>query len=390
MSGRLIQQTWCLKVSKSRTECSQVADVPAQSGTRLKLTIHGAVQGVGFRPFIHRLANELHLQGWVSNSPRGVDIEVEGQPELLENFLVRLESEKPPHSFIQSLETSWLDAAGYAGFNIRASEVNGQKTAFIIPDIATCPDCLREIFDRSNRRYRYPFTNCTNCGPRFTIIERLPYDRPNTSMKLFRMCAACQAEYGDPGDRRFNAQPNACAACGPHLEIWDASGKMVLRGDETIAAAAGAIARGQIVAVKGIGGFHLMADARNEEAVQRLRDRKHREEKPLALMFPSAQSAAEACEISRLEERLLRSSEAPIVLLRRAAKCKSEVADSIALANPYLGVMLPSSPLHHLLMAELGFPIVATSGNLSDEPICTDEHEAIRRDDLGWGVLPCD
>lgn len=337
------------------------------------------MQGVGFRPFVHRLADDLHLNGWVSNSTTGVDIEVEGKRGQLENFLLRLEAEKPPHSFFQSLETSWLDAAGYAQFEIRASAVNGQKSALILPDIATCPDCLREIFDPSNRRYRYPFTNCTHCGPRFSIIERLPYDRPNTSMKRFQMCVACQAEYDNPTDRRFHAQPNACPACGPHLELWNVSAEIVHRDFDAITATAYAVAHGQIVAVKGIGGFHLIADARNEEAVGRLRQRKHREEKPLALMFPSIRNVRDACALSPLEERLLRSSEAPIVLLRRLEKSKSEIADAVAPGNPYLGIMLPYSPLHHLLLAELGFPVVATSGNLSDEPICTDQHEAVRR-----------
>jgi hydrogenase maturation protein HypF len=379
MSKRSIRRIWCLKASKSRNRRDWIGSATASSQARLKLVIHGAVQGVGFRPFVHRLAKELHLNGWVSNSEKGVDIEVEGHRELLENFLLRLETEKPPHSFIQSLETLWTDALGYVGFEIRVSTNNGKKTALVLPDIASCPECLREIFDPSNRRYRYPFTNCTHCGPRFSIIECLPYDRATTSMKSFSMCAACQAEYDEPGDRRFHAQPNACAACGPHLEIWDAAGKMIVRDFEAIVAGVDAILRGQIVAVKGIGGFHLMADARNEEAVQQLRERKRREEKPLAMMFPSLQSAKDACEISPLEERLLLSSEAPIVLLRRSEKIKSEVADSVAPGNPHLGVMLPYSPLHHLLMAKLGFPVVATSGNLSNEPICTDEHEAINR-----------
>ena len=188
--------------------------------TRLKLSIRGAVQGVGFRPFVFRLASELKLTGWVNNSPQGVFIEVEGPRAALEKFLLRLETEKPPRSFIQSLESSWLDAIGYKKFEIRKSETGGDKTALVLPDIATCPDCLREIFDPANRRHRYPFTNCTNCGPRFSIIESLPYDRANTSMKTFTMCPQCQAEYDDPRDRRFHAQPNACPVCGPRLEFW--------------------------------------------------------------------------------------------------------------------------------------------------------------------------
>jgi len=374
---------------------------------RLKLAVHGAVQGVGFRPFVFRLATGLQLAGWVNNSSQGVFIEVEGPRALLEKFLLRLEAEKPARSFIQSLEASWLDPAGYTGFEIRESETGGDKTALVMPDIATCPDCLREIFDPANRRYRYPFTNCTNCGPRFSIIESLPYDRTNTSMKSFTMCPQCQAEYDNPRDRRFHAQPNACLACGPQLELWPGSRvcenaespRSHERGYDALLAAARAIREGKIVAVKGLGGFHLMVDARNDQAVRLLRERKHREEKPFALMFPSLESVKAACEVSRLEERLLRSAESPIVLLRRmrlisptdeksqrmkTSEAKSvgtfhPLVEAIAPNNPYLGAMLPYTPLHHLLLAELGFPVVATSGNLSDEPICTDEHEALER-----------
>ncbi|MCU0783140.1 MAG: carbamoyltransferase HypF [Verrucomicrobia bacterium] len=376
---------------------------------RLRLVIRGAVQGIGFRPFVHRLATRLVLDGWVNNSAQGVFIEVEGPRHDLEQFLLRLEADRPPRSSIQSLESSWLDPVGYEQFEIRPSETGGDKTALVLPDIATCPDCLREIFDSKNRRHRYPFTNCTNCGPRFSIIESLPYDRANTSMKSFAMCPQCQAEYDDPRDRRFHAQPNACPVCGPQLEFWrsrareSADGRVGTadprsheRGYDALLAAVAAIRSGQIVAVKGIGGFHLMVDARNDEAVRRLRERKHREEKPLALMFPSLETVKAVCEVSPLEERLLRSPEAPIVLLRRIfptdEKCQrminSEIksvgtfhplANSVAPGNPTLGVMLPSNPLHHLLMAELGFPVVATSGNLSDEPICKDEREALER-----------
>lgn len=366
------------------------------SASRLRLVVRGAVQGVGFRPFVYRLANELGLPGWVNNSPQGVFIEVEGPRADLEQFLLRLETEKPHRSSIQSSEASWLDAVGYDGFEIRESELAGDKTALVLPDMATCPDCLREIFDPSNRRHRYPFTNCTNCGPRFSIIEALPYDRRHTSMKSFRMCPACQAEYDDPANRRFHAQPNACSVCGPQLAFWrsrrrEEAGNIdcqkgpprhlggYVREVEPLLAAAQAIRDRQIVAVKGIGGLHLMVDARNEAAVRRLRDRKHREEKPFALMFPTLESVKTACEVSPLEERLLCSPEAPIVLLRQLSTISSQLSTLIAPNNPNLGVMLPSNPLHHLLMAELGFPVVATSGNLSDEPICTDENEALER-----------
>ncbi len=346
---------------------------------RLKVAIRGAVQGVGFRPFVFRLATGLGLPGWVNNSAQGVFLEVEGPRLVLEQFLLRLESEKPPHSFIQSLEASWLDPIGFPDFQIRASDPGGDKTALVLPDIATCPDCLREIFDPGNRRYRYPFTNCTHCGPRFSIMDSLPYDRANTSMKSFTMCPQCQAEYDDPQDRRFHAQPNACPVCGPRIELWGPAGEAIFGGHQALRAAARAIRRGRIVAVKGLGGFHLIVAAHEESAVRRLRERKHREEKPFALMFPSLECVKTECDISPLEERLLRSPEAPVVLLKKIANRKSQIANEVAPGNPNLGVMLPSNPLHHLLLAELGFPVVATSGNLSDEPICTDEHEALQR-----------
>ncbi len=361
---------------------------------RLRLVVRGAVQGVGFRPFVYRLANGRGLTGWVNNSAQGVFIEVEGERADLEQFLLQLETEKPPRSCIQSCEAIWLDPVGYDGFEIRESEMAGDKTALVLPDIATCPDCLREIFDPANRRHGYPFTNCTNCGPRFSIIEALPYDRANTSMKSFRMCPACQAEYDDPIDRRFHAQPNACPVCGPRLELWPGNvgpasrieggpPRRLAHGNDALLAAAHVIRCGHIVAVKGIGGFQLLVDARNESAVRRLRERKHREEKPFALMFPTLESVKQVCEVSQLEERLLCSPEAPIVLLRRLPSSifhpPSSLCGSVAPNNPNLGVMLPSNPLHHLLMAELGFPVVATSGNLSDEPICTDEFEALER-----------
>jgi hydrogenase maturation protein HypF len=361
---------------------------PVAGKTRLKLAVRGAVQGVGFRPFVFRLAEELKLAGWVNNSPQGVFIEAEGPRAALEKFLIRLEAEKPARSFIQSLESSWLDATGFKQFEIRVSETGGGKTALVMPDIATCPDCLREIFDPKNRRHRYPFTNCTNCGPRFSIIASLPYDRANTSMRQFAMCPQCQTEYEDPRNRRFHAQPNACPVCGPRLELLECGDASplskrghvrALQNDDALLAAAKAIREGRIVAVKGLGGFHLMADAQNEKAVQLLRERKHREEKPFALMFPTLESVKAVCEVLPLEERLLRSPEAPIVLLKKHGNRQSAIGNSAASGNPNLGAMLPSNPLHHLLMAELGFPVVATSGNLSDEPICTDEREALER-----------
>jgi len=353
---------------------------------RVQITIRGAVQGVGFRPFVYRLAAEMGLPGWINNSSQGVFIEAEGSKPQLDSFLLRIEKEKPPRSFIQSLESSFRDPVGFSKFEIRHSDGAGVTTALVLPDIAACPDCLSDLFDPSNRRHLYPFTNCTNCGPRFTIIESLPYDRANTTMKTFGMCGACREEYENPLDRRFHAQPNACPVCGPHLELWDGTGHVQSRRHPALLEAAAAIRAGRIVAVKGLGGFHLMVDAGNERAVVRLRGRKHREEKPFALMHPSLEAIRADGQVSDLEERLLLSPESPIVLLHRSVAPhpsrltpNAGIAPSVAPGNPYLGIMLPYTPLHHLLMAELGSPVVATSGNNSDEPICTDEYEALDR-----------
>ena len=345
---------------------------------RARLVVRGAVQGVGFRPFVYRLAASAGLRGWVLNSAEGVFIEVEGERPAVDDFLVRLERERPPRAAVHSLETTFLDPAGYDGFEIRPSEEGGPATAVVMADIATCPACLADMADPANRRHRYPFTNCTNCGPRFSIIEALPYDRPATSMRAFEMCADCRREYEDPLDRRFHAQPNACPACGPRLALWDARGATVAVEDAALVAAAAAIRAGRVVAVKGLGGFHLVTLATDEAAVARLRARKHREEKPLALMYPSLEAACVHCEISPLEARLLASPEAPIVLLARRAP-GADVAPSVAPRSPSLGVMLPYTPLHHLLLAEVGAPVVATSGNRADEPISTDEREALVR-----------
>ena len=342
--------------------------------------IRGAVQGVGFRPFVYRLARELHLQGWVNNSSQGVFLEAEGDQATLASFLNRIRREHPPRAFIQSFEYVFLDPTDASDFVIRPSDPSGEKTALVIPDIALCDDCRNELFDPHNRRYRYPFINCTNCGPRFSIITGLPYDRPNTTMRGFTMCPACQREYDDPGDRRFHAQPNACAVCGPRIALWDAEGLSIGAGDEALALTVAALQEGKIVAVHGIGGFHLMAAAGNSNAIRRLRERKHREEKPFALMFPSLQTVRTACSVDEHEELILTSPEAPIVLLRRQGTAiPGFIAGDVAPHNPYLGAMLPYAPLHHLLLRDFGEPVVATSGNLSDEPICTDEHEALHR-----------
>src|SRR6266576_1926073 len=287
---------------------------------RARVIVRGAVQGVGFRPFVYRLATELQLRGWVVNSAQGVFIEVEGARDTLRQFLFQLEKEKPPRAVVHSLESSFLDPVGYGAFEIHETENRGEKTALILPDIATCADCLREIVDPTNRRFRYPFTNCTNCGPRFSIIEALPYDRVNTSMKKFAMCEECEREYHDPLDRRFHAQPNACPKCGPHLEFWSEDGQAIAMRDDALRIAANAVRAGQIVALKGLGGFQLIVDARNEAAVVRLRERKRREEKPFALMYPSLSAIRADCDISELEEPLLLSAESPIVLVGRSRR----------------------------------------------------------------------
>ena len=353
---------------------------------RLRVEIHGAVQGVGFRPYVYRLATELALAGWVINDTRGVFIEVEGDETALARFLERLSSEKPPRAIIHSIDSEWLDAIGYSRFEIRHSDEAGAKTVLVLPDIATCDDCLREVFDARERRARYPFTNCTNCGPRFSIIEALPYDRPNTTMRHFTMCPDCQREYDDPRNRRFHAQPNACPVCGPQVrlvsgfrfQVASAQAETLnLKPETVIAHTARLLTQGYIVAVKGLGGFLLMADARNAETLARLRERKPRRDKPFALMARDLAQARTLVEMDAQAEALLTSPEAPIVLLRR--KPDAPVAENVAPGNPYLGVMLPYTPLHHLLLREIDFPVVATSGNLSDEPICTDENEAVER-----------
>ena len=344
---------------------------------RLRLEVRGAVQGVGFRPFVFRLAEELELPGWVLNDARGVFVEVEGPRPALERFRERIVAERPQRAVVQSVEAAWLPAAGYRGFEIRHSDAGGAKTALVLPDLATCPDCLAEVLDPAGRRHGYPFTNCTNCGPRFTILRALPYDRPNTTMRGFILCPACRAEYQAPRDRRFHAQPIACPSCGPVLELWDAAGAALASRGEALTATARALADGLIVAVKGLGGFHLMCDARDGATVARLRERKHRLGKPLALMARDLDQARELCEVDDLAAAWLAAPEAPILLLprRRAAPVAREVAPG----NPCLGVMLPATPLHHLLLRECGFPVVATSGNLADEPICTNEYRAMHR-----------
>ncbi len=347
---------------------------------RLRLTIAGAVQGVGFRPFVFRLATTAGLTGWVTNTAHGVLLEVEGREGLLESFREAIERDKPSLSIITGIRDEWLEPAYHDGFEIRKS-LPGRPEAIVLPDIATCPKCLAEISDPSDRRYGYPFTNCTNCGPRYSIIRALPYDRISTTMATFEMCPDCLREYEDPADRRFHAQPNACPVCGPSLALWDTSGNILAEGREALLKVADAVRMGQIAAVKGLGGFHLIAPASSALAIEELRSRKRRRRKPFALMFPSMDSIRSHCQLSSSEEALLESPQSPIVLLRKKDPTEVTVRlpEIIAPGNPYLGVMLPYTPLHHLLMQELNAPVIATSGNISDEPICIDESEALER-----------
>jgi len=348
--------------------------------SRLRIAIQGAVQGVGFRPFIFRLSKELNLVGWVLNSSQGVFIEVEGCKTILDQFILRIQSEKPDPAYIQSFEASFLDCVGYEGFSIKESRDEGAKTVLVLPDIATCPACLAEVSDPNNRRFQYPFTNCTLCGPRYSIIQSLPYDRSQTTMSGFEMCPLCAAEYQNPEDRRFHAQPNACPDCGPQLAVWDLQGSVLQKGHAALLLCVEQLQAGKIIALKGIGGFQLLVDAGNAEAVERLRKRKKRNEKPFAVMMGSMTEVKQVCRVSPFEERLLRSTEAPIVILDRSdANDMSCIAGTVAPGNPTLGVMLPYTPLHHILMSQMGKPVVATSGNISDEPICIDENEALKK-----------
>lgn len=349
---------------------------------RVRAKITGAVQGVGFRPTVYRLAQKLHIKGWVENTSEGVLIEAEGLKATLEDFLQKIQTQKPAQAEISEVSVSYVEPIGEEDFKIFSSKVHNQKTVKILPDLAICQNCLDDILDPNNRRFYYPFTNCTNCGPRFSIIESLPYDRENTTMRKFKMCQPCQAEYEDPLNRRFHAQPNACKSCGPHLELWNTRGCVLSTHEDALKETESLIRKGFVVAVKGLGGFHLFADAQNSEAVQRLRKRKHREEKPLALMLPSLSNVTHICEVSELEKELLACAQAPIVLLKKKVHAKAlswDISDEVAPKNPNLGVMLPYTPLHYLLLQLLDFPVVATSGNKSDEPICIDEQEALSR-----------
>jgi hydrogenase maturation protein HypF len=344
---------------------------------RLAIRVHGVVQGVGFRPFVYRAACEQGLAGWVSNGVDGVRIEVQGAPGALESFLETLRHQAPPQAAVDGAEVHEIEPVDGAEFTILESALGSTPRPAIPADLGTCAECLAEVRDPVSRRYGYAFTNCTHCGPRWTILEHLPYDRPNTSMRGFPLCADCEREYSDPADRRFHAQPIACPACGPQLALQDAEGRLVAAREAAIDAAARALCAGQIVAMQGLGGFQLLVDATDGTAVARLRERKRRWAKPLALMLRGLDAARALCEVSEVEAAALLSPRAPILLLSRHADERGLAAE-VAPGNPRLGIMLPYTPLHHLMMQAAGRPLVCTSGNVSGEPLCIDLPSAQR------------
>ena len=338
---------------------------------RSRLRVRGVVQGVGFRPFVHALASRLGLTGFVTNDAEGVIVELEGPGDAVERAVAEIRDAPPPLAVVEDVELRAVHPRGGSGFDIRASGRGAQPRTLVSPDVATCADCLAELADPSDRRYRYPFINCTNCGPRYTIVREVPYDRPATTMAAFPMCAACEAEYRDPTDRRFHAQPIACPRCGPRLSVEPGA---AAAGEDEIARAARLLAAGAVLALKGLGGYHLAVDATDTAAVARLRSRKHREERPFALMVADLASARRLCEVDASEAALLTSPRRPIVLLARRPGVS--LAEPVAPGAHELGVMLPYTPLHTLLAEAVGGPFVLTSGNLSDEPIAYDDADA--------------
>jgi hydrogenase maturation protein HypF len=347
-----------------------------QSLKSASISVRGIVQGVGFRPFVYGLAVKHNLKGWVCNTSEDVRIEVEGAPNAIKQFEKELETESPPLAHIEDTTVEYHSPVGYKNFEIRQSQALAGKYQLVSPDVATCQACLDELLNPEDRRYRYPFTNCTNCGPRFTIIESMPYDRPQTTMRHFQMCPRCQAEYDNPLDRRFHAQPNACSKCGPQVQLVDTRGNVVTKSDP-IAVASEFLKEGKIVAIKGLGGFLLACDATSGSVVRTLRQRKNRPSKPLAIMVATVDEARRHCHVSPEEERLLTSPRSPIVLMRWRGD--SSVSREVAPNLQFLGVMLPYTPLHHILLRDTGLPLVMTSGNLSEEPIARDNDEALRR-----------
>lgn len=343
-----------------------------------RIDITGVVQGVGFRPFIYRLAHDSELTGWVRNTSWGVEIAVQGKGENLHRFAQQIPQQAPPLAHIESIDVrTWDVDESFDRFRILHSAAQNGGYQLISPDIATCNDCLRELLDPDDRRYRYPFTNCTNCGPRFTIIEDIPYDRPKTTMRVFPMCPDCQAEYDDPLDRRFHAQPNACPVCGPHVSLLDAEGESLAERDEAMRTVAKLVSKGSIVALKGLGGFQLCCDASNPDVVARLRQRKRRPDKPFAVMVKDLDAAKRHVTLNAKSEELLTSPAAPILLL--PARADSSIAKGVAPDTLMLGLMLPYTPLHHILLRDVDLPLVMTSGNISEEPIAADNDEAVRR-----------
>ena len=380
------------------------------SPAELLLRLTGTVQGVGFRPFVFRLAQQLGVRGWVRNDVHGVELRLSASRETLDDFLLALRTELPPAATIDAVVVQPRALLGAAPpvpvdgtFAILESPADtaSNRDVAVTPDLALCEDCRSELLDPANRRYGYAFTNCTNCGPRYSIVRELPYDRPRTTMAGFAMCPECEREYLSPADRRFHAQPNACPVCGPHAELWDNTGAVLATHGEAITRVSAELRAGRIVALKGIGGFHLLADAVNEAAVRELRQRKHRQEKPFAVMFPALGALRAVAEVPEEAAALLTSPAVPIVLVRKRVPANlgddsggwagppsertarrsvpTVLAPSVAPNNPWIGALLPYSPLHLLLLEAFGGPVVATSGNLSEEPLCTDEHEALRR-----------
>ena len=343
---------------------------------RKKITVQGIVQGVGFRPFIYNLAVSNKLNGFVSNTSQGVVIEVEGTNNQIDNFIENVKLQAPPLSLITDISYNEIVPLKSKNFIIKDSSGNESTATLISPDITVCQDCIKELFDPSDKRYHYPFINCTNCGPRYTIIDNIPYDRPYTSMKNFKMCKDCQAEYDDPTNRRFHAQPNACPNCGPQVQLFDSKQKLQ-DVEDAITVTREKLKEGKIVAIKGLGGYHLAVDATNNKLVQKLRKLKGRDEKPFALMVRNLNVAHKYCIISKEEEQSLQSPRSPIILLKKLPNCN--IADSVAPGNDFLGFMLPYTPLHHVMFEDLETPLIMTSANYSEEPICIYNDEAFAR-----------
>ncbi|MCK4246285.1 carbamoyltransferase HypF, partial [Candidatus Bipolaricaulota bacterium] len=335
-----------------------------------RISVRGVVQGVGFRPFVYRLAHQYNLKGWVRNTSGNVEIEAEGDEQALDDFLANFEAKAPPRAQIEEIETTLHSAKGYTDFEIRKSLRQEGERQLVSPDIATCDNCKREVFSPTDRRFRYPFTNCTDCGPRFTIIKDIPYDRSRTTMHKFIMCRECQQEYDQVQDRRFHTQPNACYACGPSLELADKNGTPIQCND-VIETASELLKAGNVMAIKGLGGFHLACDATNETVVKQLRERKLRPSKPLAVMIKDLTEVEKHCSLITEERELLESPQCPIVLLRWKQHL-SNISSVVAPNSKVLGVMLPYTPLHHILLRDVERPLVMTSGNLSGEPLAKD------------------